>query len=103
MSTLESFFVEEEKAKWGNAVELEVRRRIRISVAAYSYEYENESIMSDSEFDKMSLEVDPSMNTGNSKMDLFFQTSFDPDTGQWIRKHPELDKIKQIYNEYYKR
>lgn len=103
MSSLESFFTEETKSSWGNPTEVEVRRRIILSVAAYSYEYENDSIMSDADFDRMSLEVNSKMKTGNSRMDRFFRNNFDPDTGQWIRKHPELNRIKQIYNEYYKR
>lgn len=102
MSTLESFFTEETSV-WGAQVEREVRRRIVLSVAAYSYEYENDSIMSDAEFDKMCIEVDPSMKTGNLKMDRFFKNNFDPNTGQWIHKHPEIKKIKRIYNDYYKR
>lgn len=103
MSTLESFFTEDENPVWGSSVELEIRRRILLSVAAYSYEYEDESIMSDAEFDTMCLQVQPSMKTGNNRMDRFFKNSFDPSTGQWIRKHPEIARIKKIYNDYYKR
>lgn len=102
MSTLESFFTDE-KPVWGTDVEREVRLRIVLSVAAYSYEYENDSIMSDAEFDKTCLRVQPSMKTGNDRMDRFFRNKFDPSTGQWIRKHPELTRIKKIYNDYYKR
>src|SRR6056300_1951237 len=102
MTALESFFTEE-KSAWGTEVEKEIRRRIVLSVAAYSYEYEDESIMSDAEFDKLCLEVHPKLKTGNGKMDAFFRNHFDPSTGQWIRKHPQVDRIKQIYNEYYKR
>lgn len=103
MPTLESFFTEDEKLVWGSPVEREIRRRIVLSVAAYSYEYEDESIMYDAEFDKMCLEVRPSMKTGNGRMDRFFKNHFDSSTGQWIRKHPELARIKKIYNDYYKR
>jgi hypothetical protein len=102
MSSLVSFFTDETPV-WGTLLEREVRRRIVLSVAAYSYEYEDESIMSDADFDKMSLEVRPKMKTGNDKMDRFFKNNFDPSTGQWIRKHPRIDRIKQIYNDYYKR
>jgi hypothetical protein len=102
MSSLESFFTDK-KPVWGTEVEQEIRRRIHLSIAAYSYEYEDESIMSDAEFDKMSLEVQPNMKTGNDRMDRFFKNNFDPSTGQWIRKHPEIARIKRIYNDYYKR
>lgn len=102
MQSIELFFTED-KPSWGSAVEQEVRRRIRLSVAAYSYEYEDESIISDAEFDVLCLEIKPNMKTGNGKMDRFFKNHFDPSTGQWIRKHPQIARIRQIYNDYYKR
>jgi hypothetical protein len=101
--SLEAFFETEPKPVWGNPVELEVWRRIRLSVAAYAYEYLDESIMSDAEFDKMCREVDLKIDTGNKKMDNFFKKHFDPSTGQWIRKHPELKKIADRYARYYKK
>jgi hypothetical protein len=101
--SLEAFFETEPTRVWGNPVELEVWRRIRLSVAAYAYEYLDESIMSDAEFDKMCLEVDLKIDTGNKKMDNFFKKHFDPSTGQWIRKHPELKKIADRYARYYKK
>lgn len=100
---LEAFFVEDARAEWGSEVEQEVRHRIRLSVAAYSYEFEDESIMTDGEFDEMCLSIRPRMNTGNERMDRFFRNHFDPSTGQWIRKHPEIERIKQIYEKHYKR
>ncbi len=87
----------------GLKVEKEVRRRIKLSVAAYSYELLDETIMPDHEFDKMCLQVDLKVDTGNKKMDSYFKKNFDPSTGQWIRKHPELDKIADLYVRYYKK
>jgi len=101
--SLEEFFVDDGPAKWGSKVEKEVRRRIKLSVAAYSYEMLDESIMLDHEFDKMCLQVDLKVDTGNKKMDSYFKKNFDPSTGQWIRKHPELDKIADLYVRYYKK
>jgi len=98
--SLEAFF-DEPVPVWGNSVEVEVRRRIKLSVAAYAYEYLDESIMSDAEFDKMCLEVDLKIDTGNKKMDNFFKKHFDSSTGQWIRKHPEIKKIAMLYERYY--
>jgi hypothetical protein len=100
--SLEAFF-DEPTPVWGNPVEREVWRRIRLSVAAYAYEYLDESIMSDAEFDKMCREVDLKIDTGNKKMDNFFKKHFDPSTGQWIRKHPELNKIADRYTRYHKK
>lgn len=84
-------------------ISTEIRNRIRLSVAAYAYEFDNASIMTDAEFDKLSLEIDPSIETGNKLLDDFFKKHFDPSTGSWIWKHPERLKVKGLYDRYYKR
>lgn len=84
-------------------VEQERRNRIRLSLAAYAYELENKSIISDDEFDKLSLQIDPKISTGNIKLDKFFRKQFDPSTGMWIYKHPELDKLQRLYRSLYER
>ena len=99
--SLEEFFVDDGPVKWGSKVEKEVRRRIKLSVAAYAYEFKDAQIISDAEFDKMCLEVDVKVDTGNKVMDSFFKKHFDPSTGQWIHKHPELAKIAQLYERFY--
>ena len=66
------------------------------------YEYYNESIMSDAEYDRLSLLVDTSVSTGNRKMDNFFKKRFNPDTGQWVRFHPDKGGLENIYHRYYK-
>lgn len=73
------------------------RLRIRASLAAYAYEYKADSIMTDDEFDEICKKIDPSITTGNPVMDKFFQTEFSPDTGMWIRDHPQLDRIMAMY------
>ena len=78
-------------------VELERRRRIRLSVAAYTYEYKNESVISDAEYDQLSLLIDLKIKTGNKKMDKFFEQYFDKDSGMWIRKHPDKSGLENIY------
>ena len=80
----------------------EIRRRIRAAVAAYAYEFENDPIMSDAEFDALCAEIDPDVLTGNHQLDLFFLIEFEPDTGQWVHKHPELRKLKHIYDTHWK-
>lgn len=99
--SLEEFFVDDEPQKWGSKVEKERRRRIKLAVAAYAYEVLNTEVISDQVFDKMCLEVDLKVDTGNKKLDSYFKKRFDPSTGQWIHKHPELDKIAAIYNTHY--
>lgn len=59
--------------------------------------------MSDAEFDRLSLEIDLSKTTSNQKMDSFFKKHFNPSTGVWIRKHPELDKLRYLYYVLYKK
>ena len=81
----------------------EIRNRIRLSVAAYAYEYMDDPIMSDTDFDALALKINVNEKTGNRKLDNFFKEHFMPDTGMWIHKHPEKEKLKYIYKEYYKK
>lgn len=83
-------------------VERERWLRIRLALAAYAYEFEGDSIMSDAEFDRLSLEVDTSIPTGNRKLDNFFRKHFDPSTGQWVHMHPEKGKLRQLYFNHYR-
>ncbi len=75
----------------------EVRARIRLALAAYAYEFEDAPIMGDDEFDKLALQINPKIPTGNRKLDSFFRKHFSPDTGMWIHKHPERNKLQQLY------
>lgn len=83
-------------------------------MAAYGYEFQDKSIISDQEFDKLSLEINPSITTRDYWhtedqikryyiLDKFFLEQFDPSTGMWVRNHPELSqlefKFKRFYNE----
>lgn len=79
----------------------QIRLRIKLSVYAYAYEMQSESLIPDSQFDQMCKEVKPEIETGNKKLDDFFKTEFDPSTGYWIHKHPELQKIVELYKRYY--
>jgi hypothetical protein len=80
----------------------EIRNRIKLSIAAYAYEFLGESIMTDHEYDELSLKINPNEKTGNDMMDEFFKTQFQPDTGMWIRSHPEIKKLEYLYKKYYK-
>ena len=80
----------------------EIRNRIKLSIAAYAYEFLGESIMTDHEYDELSLKINPNEKTGNDMMDEFFKTQFQPDTGMWIRSHPEIEKLECLYKKYYK-
>jgi hypothetical protein len=82
---------------WGLPVEIERRNRILLSLYAYSYEYQNDSLVSDGEFDALCGKIDTSIDTGNELLDTFFRAEFSPDTGMWIHKHPERDKLENMY------
>ena len=82
-------------------VEIERRRRILLSLWAYAYEYVGEPMVSDAVFDAEAHKVDLSIDTGNPKMDNWFRKNFADYTGSWIGKHPELDRIKEIYENVY--
>lgn len=78
-------------------VEIEKRNRIRLSVFAYAYEVMNDSLISDADFDTLSLRIDPKVETGNKKLDRFFAKHFDPSTGMWVTKHPEKRLLHAAY------
>ena len=80
----------------------ETRRRIKLSVYAYAYEFMNDSLVDDAEFDRLSQEIDLTINTGNEEIDSFFAKEFIADSGMWIRKHPNLDRVREIYENFYK-
>ena len=86
---------------WGTDVEKEVRNRIKLSVAAYAYEVHSDSIMSDSEFDHLALQINKQLATGNQLLDKFFVEEFSPYTGQWIHKHPNIAGLEKIYLKHY--
>lgn len=87
---------------WGSPKEIETRRRIKLSIWAYAYEFENVSLVPDALFDIHCGLVDLNIRTDRPDLDLWFVMHFKPHTGMWIRSHPELDKIRSIYERYYK-
>lgn len=78
-------------------VNQEIRNRIRLSVAAFAYEIANSPVMSDGEFDSLAGEINPSIETGHEVLDEFFRTDFVNFSGVWIHSHPELEKVKQVF------
>lgn len=54
-------------------------------------------------FDREACLVDLSIDTGRPDLDNWFRANFSPDTGMWIRNHPELGKIKGLYKHGYHR
>ncbi len=85
------------ETSWGTPVEIERRNRIFLCIAAYAYEYENVSLVSDEAFDEAAKAIDVSIDTGNPVMDEFFRNEFEPSTGMWIYKHPDIMGIAKRF------
>tara|TARA_Y100000004_G_C8755801_1_gene344378 strand:+ start:340 stop:603 length:264 start_codon:yes stop_codon:yes gene_type:complete len=81
----------------------EIRNRILISVYAYAYEFLNESLIDDYEYDKLAQEIDVNVSTNNMMLDKFFKDCYVSYSGSWILNHPEIEKIREIYNKYFKK
>ncbi len=94
-------FLDEPTDLYSEKVEREIKRRILLTMAAYAYEFEHEIILSDDDFDMLSKKIDLSIDTRRPDLDAYFREHFEPDTGMWITKHPELDRVKEIYLLHY--
>jgi len=80
----------------------EIKNRIRLSVYAYAYEFMDDSLVGDAEFDRLSQEIDLTIITGNEEMDSFFAREFIADSGMWIRRHPNLKRVNELYENFYR-
>lgn len=83
--------------KWGTRREIETRRRILVSLWSFAYEFKNHSMVSDGRFDEECRRVNLSILTNRPDLDFWFNVNFQPHTGMWIHKHPELYKLQQLY------
>lgn len=102
MSSLESFFGEEDNSSlYTPEIDAETRLRIKVALYAYSYEFQSVSLVSDGEFDALCYKVNLNQKTRRPDLDEWFRNNFEPHTGQWIHKHPELEKIKSIYERFH--
>ncbi len=78
-------------------IEVERRKRINVALWAYAYEIMDDPLVSDAKYDATCREVRPDIATGHEVMDAFFREVFDPSTGMWIYKHPEVMRLAAIY------
>ena len=76
--------------------QLQKRLRARLAVCAYAYEFMFTSLIHDSEYDRLSLEVDTSVGTDRPDLDRWFKENFDPSTGMWVQNHPDLARLRSI-------
>lgn len=86
---------------WGTRIERERRNRIRVAVYAYAYEFEDSALVPDAEYDVLARSIDPSVITGHLLLDQFFRNHYTPDSGMWVRLHPELPAVADCYHRYY--
>lgn len=77
----------------------ETRLRIRLAVAAWAYEMHADPLMSDAEYDRLSRQVDLDKSTARSDMDMWFIENFSPDTGVWVRSHPDQAGLERLYRQ----
>lgn len=77
---------------------LQKRKRINVALWSYAYEVMDDPLVSDSVYDSACKEIDASIPTDNIEMDGFFRGEFNPSTGMWIYKHPNIDGLRQIYS-----
>lgn len=82
---------------YGEIEDVENRNRLRLCLFAYAYEFLGNSLISDSEYDDLSYTINPFINT-DSNYDNFWLTEFNAFTSMWIRKHPNIKGIKDIYD-----
>lgn len=80
-------------------VEIERWQRIRLTLWAYAYEIANNPIATDEQFDLLAQQIDLSIVTG--RLDDWWRAEFKPFTGMWIYLHPELEKVRKIYDTHY--
>lgn len=81
---------------WGSPEEQQRRQRIKVAAYAYAYELESRPLVSDATYDAEAAKIDPFAMTGHAELDWFFLNEFEPYTGQWVHKHPELHKLKRV-------
>ena len=72
------------------------RYRTKVAVWACAYEYYNESFVHDTVFDTTCRLVNPMIPTDKPELDKWFRKYFDHSTGMWVRKHPELNRLRAI-------
>ena len=95
--SLEQFFDNEDKVDpYSDRVCRETRNRIKVAAAAYAYEYTDKPLMTDGDFDTLAKSIDLTVDTRRPDLDKWFRKNFKPDTGMWVRKHPDHEKLAYI-------
>lgn len=80
-------------------MEQERRNRIRIALWAYAYEA-GDPIVEDDVYDKIAKGINTDVTTDRPDIDKFFKENYASNTGMWVYQHPEIEKIKALYQRY---
>lgn len=83
--------------------EIEAKRRTKVAIWAYAYEFEDNPLVSDAIFDSECAKINPAVATTRPELDEWFKQQFSPHTGSWVHVHPDLERLRSLYNEYYVR
>lgn len=75
-------------------------RRKQLASVTFGIELRGVSIMLESDWDRIAARIEPRVGTGNLLIDDFFAGCFSPMTTSWIHRHPELDKVGQLFDRY---
>lgn len=70
------------------------RLRLKVLAAAYAYEIMHESYMTDAEFDATCKRIDVSVDVDS--YDQWWRDNFDPSTGMWVHRHPDLKGLRRL-------
>ena len=78
----------------------ETWRRDQLAAVTFGIELRGHSIMLESDWDCIAARIDRTMGTCRPVVDEFFAAEFSPMTTAWIHRHPELDRIGEIFDHY---
>jgi hypothetical protein len=85
---------------WGTKEECERRKRIKLTLWSYAYEIAERPIATDAQFDALSARIDLTISTGRDDLDSWWRSVWSAHTGMWIHQHPELDKVRELYERH---
>lgn len=75
-------------------VAVENQRRLKAAVAAYAIECWDAP---PDAYEHLAQNVHRLMNTGRPAIDRFYREEYTALSTDWVRDHPEIDKIESIY------
>lgn len=77
--------------------EEEEHRRIKIALWTYAKHYHKKHLVSTAQYEKEIHLLNLNIKTNRKDLDKFYKKVFNPNSTDWITKHPEIDRIIKIY------